>query len=93
MSLRPLNTSNSTNQNYGQINDMVRSLNKEQVTKTFRQPGGNAIVNGKLPYSGGYGSLYYSTDNIPGILIGIAPDGILDIAIAKDGIDITGLYT
>lgn len=92
MGLRPVTPSNSYGQNLGQINDMVRQLNKEQTTKTFKQAGGNAIITGKLPYSGGYGSLYYDTDNTPRILIGIAPDGEIDISASKDGFDITQQY-
>lgn len=73
MTLRPLSSSNSTQQNYGQVNDMIRQINKEQVTKTFKQANGNAVVNGKLPW-GGYGTLYYDSNGIPSILIGQAPD-------------------
>ncbi len=93
MSLRPLNTQNSLGSNFSQVNDMVRQLKKEQVTKVFKQPGGNAIIDGKLPYEGGYGSLYYDTNQVPGILIGIAPDGLLDICAAIDGQDVTQLYS
>lgn len=92
MALQPLNTSNSLGTNYNQINDMVRQLNNEQTTKTFSQPGGNSIVEGKLPYTGGYGSLYYDKDNTPRILIGIAPDGDIDIGVSKPTFDITQQY-
>lgn len=54
---------------------------------------GNLVIReGSLPYDGGYGSLYYKS-GIPGILIGIAPDGEMDIAASIDGVDITDLYT
>lgn len=92
MSIQPLNTANSLATNYNQINDALRQLNNEQVTKAFKQAGGNAIVEGKLPYSGGYGSLYYDSDNVPRILIGIAPDGQIDIAVSKATFDITAQY-
>lgn len=72
---------------------MIRQLNKEQTVKTFKQAGGNAIIQGKLPYTGGYGSLYYDTAGTPRILIGIAPDGEIDIAVSNEGVDITTLYT
>lgn len=49
MAFRPLSTQNSEGQNYGQINDMVRQLNKESQVKTFKGEGGaNAITIGKL---------------------------------------------
>ncbi len=90
---RPINTKNTHGQNSNEINNMVRQLNKEQTVKAFKQAGGNAIIQGKLPYSGGYGSLYYDSSNIPRILIGIAPDGEIDIAVSEEGEDITTLYT
>lgn len=92
MTFRPLSTSNSTGQNYGQINDMARQLNKEQTVKAFKQPGGNAVITGKLPYEGGYGTLYYDQNNIPTIVIGVLPDGTTGLVIAKDGIDVLGLF-
>ena len=85
MTLRPLSTQNSTSTNYGQINDMIRRLDKEQTIKAFKQSGGNAIVEGKLPYDGGYGTLYYDTNNIPRIIVGVAPDGTIGIFVSKDG--------
>lgn len=90
MSLRPVSTGNSYGQNLGGVNDMIRQLNKEQVTKTFKQAGGsNAVLSGKLPYttSSGpaYGSLYYDPNGIPAIIIGTTPDGDTAIVIAKPG--------
>ena len=74
MTFRPLNSQNSTQSNYSQVNNMVRTLNKEQTVKTFKQSGGNnAIINGRLPW-GGYGILLYDSDGIPSVLIGQAPD-------------------
>lgn len=84
----PLNSKNSTQQNYGQINDIVRSLNKEQTTKTFKQPDGNSIINGRLP-NGRYGSIYYDSSNNASILIGQHPtDGHMIIAISRPGLDV-----
>lgn len=84
----PLNSKNSTPQNYGQVNDMIRQLNKEQITKAFKQSGGNSVVTGKLP-NGKYGSLYYDTDNDARILIGQHPtDGHMIIAMTKTGLDV-----
>lgn len=90
--LQPLNTSNSQQANYNQINDMVRQINKEQTTKVFKQANGNAIINGKLPYDGGYGSLYYDVNGIPSIVIGILPDGTTGLVIAKAGVDVLSLF-
>jgi hypothetical protein len=92
MALRPLNSQNSLPQNFGQINDMVRQLNNEQTTKVFKQAGGNAIVEGKLPYDGGYGSLYYDASNKPRILIGITPDGDVDIVKSKAGTSVLDVF-
>lgn len=93
MSFRPLNSSNSTGQNYGQLNDMIRQINKEQTTKTFKQPGGNAIINGKLPYDGGYGSLYYDSNGVPSIVVGILPDGTTGLVIAKPGENVLDAFS
>lgn len=99
MSFRPVTPQNSMGQNLGQINDMVRMLNREQAVKTFKQPGGaNAIVNGKLPYttSAGnpaYGSLYYDINGIPSIIIGVQPDGTVAIVASKEGENVITAYS
>lgn len=93
MSLRPLLTTNSQASNYSQVNDMIRRINNEQTTKTFKQAGGNSIVEGKLPYEGGYGSLYYDADNIPRIIIGIAPDGTMGIFVSKEGVSVLDAFS
>lgn len=90
---RPLSTSNSQATNYGAVNDMVRQLNHEQVTKAFKQPGGNAILEGKLPYDGGYGSLYYDSTNTPRALIGIAPTGDFAFVITKTGHSVLDVFS
>lgn len=93
MAFRPVSSSNSMGQNLNELNNMVRQLNKEQTTKTFKQPGGNAIIQGKLPYTGGYGILIHDSSQKRRILIGIAPDGEIDIGASIPGEDITSLYT
>ncbi len=93
MAFLPVSPNNSNGSNLGQINDMIRQLNKEQTTKVFKQPGGNAIINGKLPYEGGYGSLYYDSNGIPSIVIGILPDGTTGIAIAKPGENVLDAFS
>lgn len=88
MSLQPLNSSNSLKTNYGQVNNMMRQLNNEQTTKTFRQSGGNAIVQGKYNDKR-YGQLYYDSTNTARILIGQHPvDGHMGIWVSKDGTDV-----
>ena len=47
----------------------------------------NIVKEGKLPYSGGYGSLHYDATDAR-ILIGIDPDGSMNIHISKPGEDV-----
>lgn len=89
----PIGSNSSLEQALAVINNNFAQLDGETVVKTFKQPGGNSIVQGKLPYEGGYGILIYDTDLIPRILIGIAPDGEIDMAASESGEDITSLYT
>jgi hypothetical protein len=74
-------------------NNNFAQLDLEAVTKTFRQANGNAIVEGKLPYSGGYGSLYYDSTPLPRLLIGITPDGDVDIVKSKAGISVLDVFS
>lgn len=91
---QPLNTGNSTRTNYNQVNNMVRALNNEQTTKVFKGANGeNAVVTGRLPYDGGYGTLYYDVNGIPSIVIGVLPDGTTGLVIAKPGVDVLTLFT
>ena len=92
MAFRPISSSNAYSQNWNEVNNMVRQLNKEQTTKTFKQPGGNAIIQGKLPYSGGYGTLYYDSDNVASIVIGVLPDGSTGLVVAKSGQDVLDVF-
>lgn len=85
MSFLPLNTGNDLSTNYNTLNNALRQINHEQVTKTYNQPGGYAIIEGKLPYDGGYGTMYYDSNNNPVGIIGILPDGTSGIAWAKPG--------
>lgn len=75
------------------INANFAKLDNEAVTKTFKQAGGNAIITGKLPYSGGYGSLYYDANGVPRIIIGIAPDGTVGIFVSKDGVSVLDAFS
>lgn len=62
MGYQPLNTTSSQGANYNQINDMIRQLDKEQITKAFKQAGGNSVITGKLP-DGSYGTQFYDANN------------------------------
>jgi hypothetical protein len=75
------------------INGNFAQLDQEAVTKVFKQASGNAIIEGKLPYDGGYGSLYYDQNGVPSIVIGILPDGTTGIAIAKPGQDVLSAFS
>jgi hypothetical protein len=88
MSFRPVASTNSNAQNWNEFNNITRRLNQEQTVKTFKQPGGNAVINGKLPYVNGYGSLYYDRNNVPTIIIGILPNGETGIVVGKPGVDV-----
>lgn len=91
---QPLQPSTPSDLNLNQINQMVAQLNQEQTVKTFKQAGNkNAIIQGKLPYSGGYGSLYYDTTGTARILIGIDPTGATVLAISKPGFDIVTILS
>ena len=90
---RPVSSSNSNASNWSNINDVMRRLNKEQTTKVFKQANGVAIITGKLPYEGGYGSLYYDTDGVARILIGIDPDGGIGLYVSKPGEDVIEAFS
>lgn len=88
----PVSPFNSNSQNWNTVNNALRRLEYEQVTKAFKQPGGNSVITGKLPYDGGYGILIYDSNNVPNILIGSAPDdGRMGIWKAEDGENVLDL--
>lgn len=88
MAFQPLNTKNSLGTNYGQVNNMMRQVSNEQTVKTFKQAGGNAIVQGRYK-EGKYGDLYYDSTGLARILIGQHPvDGRMGIWVSKTGIDV-----
>lgn len=83
---RQLNTNNSYKQNTNEVNNLIRQLNREQISKTF---GGsdNRIIIGKLPTTPvKYGMLFY-LDGTPHIII-TAEDGMVA---AEVGTDVTTL--
>lgn len=75
------------------INNNFAQLDGEAVTKTFKQANGNAIIEGKLPYEGGYGNLYYDSTPLPRLLIGITPDGDVDIVKSKAGVSVLDVFS
>jgi len=89
MSFRPISSTNSTVQNYGQINDMVRSLNKEQQVKAFNGTSGEtAIIIGKYAASK-YGLVISDDTGLRRILIGQHPvDGRPGNWVSIDGVDV-----
>lgn len=88
MAFLPVSGQNSNASNWNQVNNMIRQLNNEQTTKTFKQAGGNAIIQGRLP-SGIYGTQMNDSDNVPRILLGFSPDdGRPILAITSNGFDV-----
>jgi hypothetical protein len=88
----PIQTNTSLDLALNQINRNFASLDHENTVKTFKQPGGNSSIQGRLPYEGGYGSLYYDADNVARGIIGIDPDGEFNIHVSKEGNDVIGLF-
>ena len=88
MSFQPLNTKNSMSGNFSQVNNMMRQIDNEQTVKTFKQPGGSSILQGRYA-EGKYGQVYYDSDNLARILIGQHPtDGHMGIWVSIDGVDV-----
>lgn len=85
----PINPGTPIDMAIAAINNNFAKLDSDAVTKTYKQANGNAIVQGKLPYDGGYGSLYYDANGVPSVLIGIAPSGRTVIRASKEGVDVT----
>lgn len=74
MAFRPISSKNSYGQNLGQVNDMVRQLNKEQQTKTFNGTNGEpAVIIGKLG-TGEYGLSFSDGETT---FLTITKDGIV----------------
>ncbi len=91
MGFQPLNTRNSQSANYNQVNNMIRQLDNEQTTKTYKQAGGNAIINGRYA-DNRYGNVLYDSTGVARILIGMSPDdGRIGIWVSKAGTDVLTL--
>jgi hypothetical protein len=90
----PVNPGTDFGQAMSVMNNNFAQLDSEAVTKTFKQAGGNAIVEGKLPYDGGYGSLYYDSSNVPRILIGTDPvNNEMCLVITKSGNSVLDVFS
>jgi hypothetical protein len=89
MPFRPVVSGNSYQSNLSQVNDMVRSLNKEQQVKVFKGANNiNAIVTGKYA-DDRYGILISDASGLRRVLVGQHPvDGRPGNWISKDGIDV-----
>lgn len=88
----PVNPGTEFDQAMAVMNGNFAQLDSEAVTKTFKQPSGNAIIEGKLPYEGGYGFLFYDPNGVPSIVFGILPDGTMGLVIANEGVDVLSLF-
>lgn len=89
MAFRPLNSTNDYTQNIGQVNDMVRSINKEQQVKVFNGPSNTTAVQiGKYADSK-YGLVVGDTSGFRRILLGQHPvTGEPGLYISISGIDV-----
>jgi len=76
------------------FNNNFAQLDQETAVKTFNGASGEpSIITGELPYEGGYGSLYYDTNGIARIIIGVQPDGTIGMTASKEGVDVIGLFS
>lgn len=74
--------------------DNFRTIDNRFTTNVVRNVDGtNRIIQGKLPYDGGYGTLYYDANGIPSIIIGILPDGDTGLVIAKPGENVLDAFS
>lgn len=69
------------------INTNFAQLDKEAVTKVFKQASGNAVVQGKLPGDIGHGFLMYDPAGLVSIACYVDAAGQPVLKIAKDGFD------
>jgi hypothetical protein len=80
----PLRSDTDMNQLLAVLNKNFGELDGETVTKVFLGANNRvAIIEGKLPYDGGYGALYYDANGVPRVLIGINPDGGVGLYVSK----------
>lgn len=90
----PLIYPTEMNQLLAILNKNFGELDGEAVTKVFRGPNGQvSIIEGKLPYEGGYGLLIYDEDGNSRVLAGIAPDGTIGLFVSKTGEDLLSAFS
>ena len=84
----PINSKQSTQKAFQQINNNFMMLDAETYSKTISGGGSKQMISGKLP-NGRYGEVFYDTSGRPRILIGQAPNNARPgIWISKDGVDV-----
>lgn len=89
----PFRPGSSMDQMLAMLNKNFGELDNESITKAYIGPNGRvAIIEGKLPYDGGYGSLYYDSTGTPRLLVGITPDGDVDIVKSKSGVSVLDVF-
>lgn len=89
MPLRPLGSQQDPRYVNRVADDNFRNIDNRFRTNVVRQAAGNAIIQGKLPYDGGYGTMYFDENGVPRYIIGILPDGTLGERASIPGIDVT----
>lgn len=90
----PITAGTSDAQTLALINKNFAELDNESVTKVYRgQNGHNAIVEGKLPYENGFGSLFYDENGVPRMVIGLLPDGTMGMVVSKENVDVLSLFS
>jgi len=73
MVFRLLTTSTTQQANYGQVNDRMRRLDKEQTTKTYKQAGGNAMSREDCPTQVVTGQCILTRTTCPGLSLAYCP--------------------
>lgn len=84
----PINSRQSTQKAFQQINNNFMMLDAETYSKTISGGGNTQMVSGKLS-TGRYGILIYDASGTPRILLGQASgNGRPGLWISKQGIDV-----
>lgn len=90
----PLRSGTDIDQLIAILNKNFGELDGETITKVFLGANNRvAIIQGKLPYEGGYGELFYDSTGTPRLLIGITPDGDVDIVKSKSGTSVLDVFS
>lgn len=80
--LEPEDSAVVSNENFRLIDNRFRTNIVKNIDGTSR------IIQGKLPYDGGYGTLYYDNTGTPRYIVGILPDGTLGQQASKPGVSV-----